>query len=223
MEMTFIQKLKVKPGAVAVINSPKDILGEFKSFEPVLSIPAGRKEYFDFVLLFASNSKELEPSWKRIIPALKKDAVFWVAYPKMSSRIPSDLAGMSTGGWTVYAGSPWQPVASASIDATWTGIRFKLTPNLENLRKDRPSEEIRDADGMLVVDRINRVVNPPKDLAALLSKHPEAKALFDRLSFTNKREYVTWIVEAKKSETRTMRVTAALEKIASNKKNPSEK
>jgi hypothetical protein len=222
MEMTLIQKLKAKTGAVAVIHSPKDILGEFKSFKPAVSIPAGAKEYFDFVLLFAINSKELEPSWKRIIPALKEDAVFWVAYPKKSSGIPSDL-GRGGGGWIVFAGSPWQPVASVSIDATWTGIRFKLAPDLEDDRKDRPSEEIRDADGTLVVDRINRVVNPPKDLAEVLSKHPEAEALFERLSFTNRREYVTWIVEAKKSETRTMRVTAALEKILSNKKNPSKK
>jgi len=223
MEMTLIQKLKVKFGAVAVINSPKGILGEFKSFKPAVSIPAGTKEYFDFVLLFANNSKELEPLWKRIIPALKKDAVFWVAYPKKSSGIPSDLARTSSGGLTVNAGSPWQPVSSVSIDSTWTGIRFKLAPNLENDKKDQPSEEIRDADGTLVVDRVNRIVNLPKDLAALFAKHPEAKVLFDRLSFTNRREYVTWIVEAKKSETRTMRVTAALEKIVSNKKNPSEK
>jgi hypothetical protein len=221
--MTLIQKLKTRPGAVAVINSPEDLLGEFKSFKPAASIPARAKECFDFVLLFATNSKELEPTWKRIIPALKEDAVFWVAYPKKSSGIPSDLAGMSSGGWTVYAGSPWQPVAAASIDDRWTGIRFKLAPNLENDRKDRASEEIRDTNGTLVVDRINRVVHLPKDLAAVLSKHPEAKAFFDRLSFTNKREYVTWIVEAKKNETRTKRVASALEKIVSNKKNPSEK
>ena len=74
-----------------------------------------------------------------------------------------------------------------------------------------------------MVDRINRVVHPPKDLAVILSKHPEAKAFFDSLSFTNQREYVTWIVEAKKSETRAKRVTSALEKMVSNKKNPSEK
>ncbi len=221
--MALIQKFKVKPGAVAVINSPKDIVNEFKSFKPVASIPAGAKACLDFVLLFATSSKELEPLWKRIVPALKKDAVFWVAYPKKSSGIPSDLAGMSSGGWGVYSGSPWQPVAAASIDATWTGIRFKFAPNLESDRKDRSSEEVRDADGTLVVDRINRVVYPPKDLAAAFTKHPEAKALFDRLSFTNKREYVTWIVEAKKSETRTKRVMSALEKIVSNKKNPSER
>jgi len=219
--MTLIQKLKARIGAVAVINSPKGILGEFKSFKPADSIRAGAKECFDFVLLFATDSKALEPAWKRIIPALKEDAIFWVAYPKKSSGIPSDLAGMSSG-WTVYAGSPWQPVASVSIDETWTGIRFKLAPTLESKRKNEASEEIRDADGTLVVDRINRVVHPPKDLGAILSRHPEAAAFFDRLSFTNRKEYVVWIVEAKKSETRTKRVASALEKLVSNKKNPSE-
>ncbi len=138
--MTLIQKLKVKWGAVAVINAPKDILGEFKPSKPAVSIPAGTKEFFDFVLLFASNSKELETSWKRIIRALKKDAVLGVAYPKKSSGIPSDLAGLTGTIWTVCAGSPWQPVSSVSIDATWTGIRFRLAPNLENDRKERPSE-----------------------------------------------------------------------------------
>src|SRR5262249_666865 len=163
-EMNLIQKLKTKPGTVAVINSPKDILAEFKSFKPAGSIPAGAKECFDFVLLFATNSKDLEPTWKRVIPAFKNDPVFWVAYPKKSSGIPSDLAGMSSGGWTVYAGSPWQPVAALSINDTWTGIRFKLAPNLESERKKGASEELCDADGTLVVDRINRVVHAPKDL-----------------------------------------------------------
>ena len=223
MGMTLIQRLKVKAGAVAVINSPEEILSKFESFKPVAAIPAGAKESFDFVLLFASNSKVLKPLWKRVLPALKPDAILWLAYPKQSSRFPSDLAGRAGSGWEIFSGSPWQPVSSVSIDATWTGIRFRLTPDLENDRKDRPSEEVRDADGTLVVDRVNRVVIPPKDLAALFSKRPEAKALFDRLSFTNRKEYVTWIVEAKKSETRTMRVTSALEKIIANKKNPSEK
>jgi hypothetical protein len=221
--MTLIEKLRIRPGTVAVINCPKNILGDFQSFKPAASIPAEAKQHFDFVLLFATQSKELDAAWKRIIPTLKEDAVFWLAYPKKSSGISSDLGGMSGEGWSVHAGSPWQPVASASIDDTWTGIRFKFAPNLESERKDRVSEEIRDADGTLVVDRVNRVVFPPKDLATVLANHPEAKRFFDQLSFTNKREYVTWIVESKKSETRAKRLTSALDKIASGKKNPSEK
>jgi Bacteriocin-protection, YdeI or OmpD-Associated len=221
--MTLVEKLKAKPGAVAVINCPKDIAGEFKAFKPAASIPAGSKGRFDFVLLFETRSKDLETAWKRIIPALREDGILWIAYPKKSSGMPTDLAGMSGGGFTVHVGSPWQPVSSISIDDTWTGIRFKFAPGLENARKERLAEEIRDADGTLVVDRVNRVVYLPRDLAAMLSKHPEAKAFFDKLSFTHKREYVTWIVEAKKSETRAARVTSALEKMVSNKKNPSEK
>ena len=130
---------------------------------------------------------------------------------------------MSGGGWTVRAGSPWQPVASASINDTWTGVRFKFAPNLEKDRQNRDFEEIHDADGRLVVDRLNRIVQPPVDLAAQLSRHPEAKAFFDDLSFTNKKEYAIWIVEAKKPETRTKRVAAAIEKLVSGKMNPSEK
>ena len=220
--MTLIQKLKPKAGAIAVINAPKDVLSEFKTYKPAASIPSGAKKSFDFVLLFATTSLELEPAWKRIVPALKEDGIFWVAYPKKSSGITSDLSGMSAG-WKAYTGSPWQPVASASINDTWTGIRFKLAPNLEKERSERPSEEIRDGDGTLIVDRVNRVIYLPKDLAAVLSKHPGAKMFFDQLSFTNKKEYVTWIVEAKKEETRANRVTAALEKMVSGKKNPSEK
>jgi bacteriocin resistance YdeI/OmpD-like protein len=220
--MSLIEKLKPKQGTVAVINSSKEILQEFKSFKPVASIPAGAKASVDFALLFARTSKELAPAWKRIVSALKEDAVLWVAYPKKSSGIETDLGRMSDA-WSFKADSPWQPVASVSIDDTWTGTRFKFAPNLEKERQERVSEEIRDADGTVVVDRINRVIHPPKDLAAVLAKHPGAKAFFEQLSFTNRKEYVVWIVEAKKAETRTMRLQSALEKLVSNKKNPSEK
>jgi hypothetical protein len=220
--MTLIDKLKTKSGAIAVINSPKEILAQFKSFKPVADITAGKKQRFDFVLLFATSSKELEAAWKRIIPALKNEAIFWLAYPKKSSGITTDL-GIMSGGPRIFTGSPWQPVASASIDDTWTGTRFRFAPGLEKERSDRAEEAIRDSDGTVVVDRVNRVVQPPKDLAVVLSKHPEAKAFFEGLSFTNRKEYVVWIVGAQKSETRSNRVTAALEKLVSGKKNPSEK
>src|SRR5438552_6140924 len=218
----LIQKLKPKPGEVALINSPKEILAEFKSFKPKTSISPGAQERFDFVLFFALNSGELNSAWKRIVPALKTDAAFWVGYPKKSSGIQSDLAGM-TGGWAVYAGSPWQPVASVSLNDTWTGIRFKYSPAIEEKRKERVSEEIHDVDGTLVVDRINRVVYPPKDLEQLLFKHPAAKVFFEGLSFTHKKEYVIWIVEAKKKETRDKRLASALERMVSERRTPSGK
>jgi hypothetical protein len=70
--MTLIEKLKIKPGAVAIINAPKSLLPEFRSFKPSTAIPAGATQSFDFVLLFATHLKDLEPAWKRIIPVLKE-------------------------------------------------------------------------------------------------------------------------------------------------------
>jgi hypothetical protein len=46
-------------------------------------------------------------------------------------------------------------------------------------------------------DDAPRVVAVPKDLAAALKKDRDAKALFDKLSYTHQKEYAAWIEEAK--------------------------
>lgn len=45
----------------------------------------------------------------------------------------------------------------------------------------------------------------PDELAAVLSYDRETKARFERLAPSHQREYVTWIGEAKKPETRQRR------------------
>jgi hypothetical protein len=60
-------------------------------------------------------------------------------------------------------------------------------------------------------DEEPRVIEIPKDLAKEFKKEKEAKAFFDKLSYTHKREYVTWINEAKKEETRQSRVLKTIE------------
>jgi len=209
---------------IVVLNAPVDFEPELKGLQKIriLRQPARAKEQSDFVLLFAKSSRELESAWKRIVPTLKTDAVFWIGYPKKSSGIQSDLVGMSNG-WSLYAGTLWQLVTSISINDTWTGRRFRYSPGLEQQTKEREDEEIRDLDGTVVVDRMNRVVHPPADFARVLLNHAGARAFFERLSFTNQKEYVLWIVEAKKRETREKRLELALEKLVSEKKNPSEK
>jgi hypothetical protein len=51
-----------------------------------------------------------------------------------------------------------------------------------------------------------RVIEVPADLVKELKKDKEAKALFDKLSYTHQKEYVSWITEAKKEETRQNRI-----------------
>ena len=56
-----------------------------------------------------------------------------------------------------------------------------------------------------------RAVEIPADLLKELKKHKEAKAFFDNLAFTHRREYVRWIESAKRDETRAARILRTIE------------
>ena len=59
-------------------------------------------------------------------------------------------------------------------------------------------------------DDAERTVEVPDDLAAALAA-AGAREAFDKLSFSHRREHVNAITEAKKPETRTRRITKAIE------------
>ena len=67
----------------------------------------------------------------------------------------------------------------------------------------------------LELDTEPRIVRVPKDLAGALDK--ETRAGFDRMSYTHRREYVEWIEEAKREETRRRRIANAVELIGEGK------
>ena len=56
-----------------------------------------------------------------------------------------------------------------------------------------------------------RVIEIPKDLMKELKKNKNAKAIFGKLSYTHQKEYVKWINEAKKDETRQSRIVKTIE------------
>ena len=57
----------------------------------------------------------------------------------------------------------------------------------------------------------------PADLAALFQEHPVARATFEKFSPSHRREYVEWITEAKREETRAKRLATTLEWLAQGK------
>lgn len=63
-----------------------------------------------------------------------------------------------------------------------------------------------------------RVIEIPEDLKKEFEKEKEAKAFFDKLSYTHQREYVTWINEAKKDETRQNRIVKTIEMLKQGKR-----
>ena len=68
------------------------------------------------------------------------------------------------------------------------------------------------------LDTEERVIEVPKDLMKALKKDKEAKAFFDKLSYTHKKEYVTWINEARKDDTRQNRIAKTMEMLRKGKR-----
>jgi hypothetical protein len=65
-----------------------------------------------------------------------------------------------------------------------------------------------------------RAVEVPRDLASALEADPAVRETFDGLSYTHRKEYVRWIEDAKRDETRTRRVAKAVEMLREGVKTP---
>lgn len=63
----------------------------------------------------------------------------------------------------------------------------------------------------LVLDSDPREVEVPQPLTDALDADPAARAAFDALAYTHRKEFARWIEEAKREETRARRVGQALE------------
>jgi bacteriocin resistance YdeI/OmpD-like protein/uncharacterized protein DUF1905 len=67
-------------------------------------------------------------------------------------------------------------------------------------------------------DAEERVITVPAELKRAFKVEKEAKAFFEKLSYTHQKEYVTWINEAKKDETRQSRIVKTIEMLKKGKK-----
>ncbi len=71
---------------------------------------------------------------------------------------------------------------------------------------------------ILSLDTEPRVVTVPSDFQALLTTNPAAKQTFTTLSYSNQRDYILWIEDAKRAETRQRRMEKAVDLLTAGKR-----
>jgi len=69
-------------------------------------------------------------------------------------------------------------------------------------------------------DAEERVITVPPDFQQIIDENPAVKAIFEKFSFTCKKEYMNWITEAKRPETHQHRIQKSVEMILAGKKEP---
>ncbi len=117
------RKLGITPEArLALLGAPHDfdeVLGELP---PGVTVRRRARGTFDVLVIFVQKRSELE----RRLPALKKAldeaGGLWVAWPKRSSSVATDLGEKTVRELGLAGGLVDNKVCA--IDATWSGLRF---------------------------------------------------------------------------------------------------
>ncbi len=106
----------------------------------------------------------------------------------------------------------WAPVTIVSVDDTWSALRFKRSGDVARPARTSSPEPAPEPEP---AGRVGSVI-VPADFAAALAAAPKARAHFDAMKISHRREYVDSIEEAKRPETRARRIEAMVEKIVSD-------
>ena len=70
---------------------------------------------------------------------------------------------------------------------------------------------------VLELDSEVRRITVPDDFLRAMDGQPQARQIFDRLSYSHQKEYVNWILSAKQTETRQRRVDKAIVMLSQGK------
>ncbi len=135
MSQTLLEKLQFKDERNLLIQGlPSSIEKQFvklafaKNLTPLL-----KTKKIDFALVFAVNEQQLGNIVRELLPALQRDAKFWVAYPKISSKIATTLNRECS--WSCITGAGFECIRDVPLDHVWTAIRFKRSDATRALAK----------------------------------------------------------------------------------------
>ena len=217
---SFFEKLQLKDEKNLLIQGlPSSIEKQFaKLFYSKNVTPLLRTKKVDFALVFVISQNQLCNLLKEVLPALHSESKLWVAYPKTASKIASDLNRDCS--WQVLSDYGYEAIKEVPLDHVWTAMRFQKMEAIPNRAKALAEVQNAAING---IEFDKRHVLPPAELEPFFVKHKEAKEFFTSLSFTNQKEYITWIEGAKKAETKQRRLEVVQEKLLAGKKTPTEK
>ncbi len=209
--MPLVEKLQIKDEKNLLIQGlPSTVERQFNkiSFAKNLT-PLLKSKKIDFALIFAVNQKQLKDILKEILPSLHANAKLWIAHPKVSSKIVSDLSRDCN--WSCVQPFGLEPQRKIEVDPVWCASSFKRTEMISlTTIKEEVFEEIE-----------LKTITVPVEVERLFTKNKKAHHFFETLSYNNKKEYVVWITSAKREETRQARISATIEKLSIGLKSPS--
>ncbi len=217
MANSISDKLKIKSKfTLLTLNAPSN----FK--KGLLGLPAGVKiadsgKEYDQVHWFVKSKAQLEKEMSKVMKLVKPEVTVWVYYPKGTSKVQTDLTRDKGWDCLLAEGDKLTWISLISFDDIWSVFGFRAKTEGDKKKETKPKEE---REIFKWVNAQTKEVKLPDNLAAALKKNKKEASLFEALSFTNKKEYIEWIVTAKREKTKAERIKGTIERLNKGWKNP---
>ena len=115
---SLAKKFQLKDGQrLQLVNQPAG----FENYLASEDVPVTEKS--DALLIFTNSLSEVSEVVPPAFQTVPEDALVWVAYPKSSSGIRTDINRDKL--WEALKPTGWQPVRQIALDTVWSALRFR--------------------------------------------------------------------------------------------------
>jgi hypothetical protein len=119
------RKLGYRPGmACAVLGAPQGM---------TFGLPNGATAAADLILAFAADKAALRAIAPRALNLYGIGARLWLAYPKKTGPVRSDLD--RDHGWDPLTSEGLLPVTQVALDDTWSALRFRFREEIPKVMR----------------------------------------------------------------------------------------
>lgn len=124
MSQNLLEKLQLRDEKNVLIQGlPSSIEKQFVKLSFAKNVtPLLKSRKIDFALVFAVNESQLSGILREVLPALQNEGKFWIAFPKSSSKIVTDLNRECS--WDCVRTAGFEEAGEVNLDHVWTAMRF---------------------------------------------------------------------------------------------------
>ncbi len=127
------KKIGIKEGSrIALVNAPTDF--QFEELPANVEFLKHTVKSLDIILFFVTTERALTKDFSKLAAKLNANGMIWIAWPKKSSGVATDLSFDRVQRIGLDAGLV--DVKICAVDDTWSGLKFVYR------LKDRPSLSI---------------------------------------------------------------------------------
>lgn len=145
MSQTIFEKLQLADEKNLLIQGlPSSIEKQFNKLSFAKNVtPLLKSRKIDFALVFAVNENQLNSILQEVMPALKVETKFWVASPKSTSKIVTDLTRECS--WKKLTSAGYECLEQVTLDHVWSATRYGKAEEVNEIQISLKSATVLEA------------------------------------------------------------------------------